>query len=204
MSILHSKSRLEAFSDGVFAFAATLLVVSLEIPDTFAEFKAQLRGFWGFGLSFLALVLLWKVHYNFFRRSKTIDNITVAANMTFLFTILFFVFPLKFLVTLAFSGTRISMQEFSELFMLYGLGFVMIFACISFMYYWSYRHQEEGESSQELIFYARHFFIFVVVGLLSIAIAFFKIGLAFGLPGLLFMLLGPLCFVHGTLSKDYK
>jgi hypothetical protein len=36
----------------VFAFAATLLVVSLEVPRSFAQLSAELSGFAGFALSF--------------------------------------------------------------------------------------------------------------------------------------------------------
>jgi uncharacterized membrane protein len=61
-------SRLEAFSDAVFAFSATLLVVSLEVPRTYPELAAGLKGFVAFGLSFAALILIWAVHNGFFRR----------------------------------------------------------------------------------------------------------------------------------------
>jgi uncharacterized membrane protein len=40
-----SMSRIDAFSDVVFGFAITLLVVSLEIPHTFEELHRSLRGF---------------------------------------------------------------------------------------------------------------------------------------------------------------
>lgn len=66
----HSRdiTRLEAFSDAVFAFAATLLVVSLEVPKTFPQLQTDLKGFIAFGLAFSALVLIWTVHNGFFKR----------------------------------------------------------------------------------------------------------------------------------------
>jgi uncharacterized membrane protein len=61
-------TRIEAFSDAVFAFAATLLVVSLEVAKTFPELVTDLKGFIAFGLAFSALVLIWTVHKGFFKR----------------------------------------------------------------------------------------------------------------------------------------
>ena len=71
-------SRLEALSDGVFAFAATLLVVSLEVPRTVSELSAELFGFVGFAISFGALMLIWAVHNAYFRRYAIDDGWTIA------------------------------------------------------------------------------------------------------------------------------
>lgn len=46
----HEISRIEGLSDAVFAFAVTLLVVSLEVPKTFAELMEAMRGFGAFAI----------------------------------------------------------------------------------------------------------------------------------------------------------
>src|SRR6266513_5343383 len=61
-------TRLESFSDAVFGFALTLLVVSLEVPKTFPDLMATMRGFPAFALCFLFLALLWNSHYRYCRR----------------------------------------------------------------------------------------------------------------------------------------
>lgn len=198
MSFLQSKSRLEGISDAVFAFAATLLVVSLEVPSSFELLKAQLSGFLSFGISFFALILIWKVHYNFFRRTDYVDNWVIAFNMFLLFVVLYFVYPLKFLANLPFMGKPISVDDFSTLFQLYSLGFSLMFLCITLMYGRAGFKTTEAASRNKLIFYMRHFGIFVFMGIVSILLATFKIGLIFALPGIIYAMLGPLCWYHGV------
>ncbi len=199
----HAPSRIEGFSDSVFAFAATLLVVSLEVPSDMAQLLEIRIGFISFGLSFLALALLWKIHYNYFRRVKDIDNVIIALNMIMLFVVLFYVFPLKFLTNMFIgkSGTG-GIQDLAMIFELYGLGFSCIFICVSLMYWRAATITKEVNHKRELSFFSRHFAIFVLVGGLSIIAAFSGIGLRYGLPGWVYPLLGPLCFWHGN-SKKY-
>ena len=90
-------TRIEAFSDAMIAFAATLLVVSLEPPHTFDELVTNLYGFVPFGLSFAALFLIWMVHTTLFRRYPLNDKPSILLNGLLLFTVLFYVYPLKFL-----------------------------------------------------------------------------------------------------------
>ncbi len=131
----HSKQRVEAFSDAVFAFAATLIVVSLEVPDHFDDLKEIIYLFPSFALSFLALALIWKTHYNLFRRIEHINNSLIYLNLLFLFVVLFYVFPLKFLTgTLTFKSRFSSLDQLGEIFIIYGIGFMLVFFLFSLMY----------------------------------------------------------------------
>lgn len=198
MKLPHNLSRIEAFSDGVFAFAATLLVVSVGNEQSTSVLKIDWKEFLGFGISFFVLVALWSVHYNFFRRTKYMDNWIIAFNSILLFVVLYYIFPLKSLLDTWFNGEGISLHSFSSLFQLYSLGFLLIFGCVSIMYYRAYRKTKNVEKSISLLFYARHFVIYFFVSLLSIAIAKLKLGLEFALPGIIYSLLGPLCYWHGV------
>jgi uncharacterized membrane protein len=92
-------SRVEALSDGVFAFAITLLVVSLEVPRTFDELLVTMRGFLAFAVTFAMLFHVWLVQYKFFRRYGLNDNVTIWLTALLLFVVLFYVYPLKFVWT---------------------------------------------------------------------------------------------------------
>ena len=63
----HEISRLEAFSDAVFAFALTLLVVSLDVPKSYEDLIALMAGFVPFAASFALLTWIWYEHNIFFR-----------------------------------------------------------------------------------------------------------------------------------------
>lgn len=201
--MFQSKSRLESFSDSIFAFAATLLVVSLNIPETFEALKTNLISFFSFGFSFLALVLLWKTHNNLFRRIKIIDNWVVMLNMLLLFVILFYVYPLKFLTNLP-TGISVigSVEELSELFQIYGLGFILIFLCFSMIYAYQYKVSNEVSYKSTMKYYAGFFFIFVLMGIISIIMAKLNIGVKYGLPGFIYALVGIPCYLYGK-KFDY-
>lgn len=126
--------RLEGFSDAVFAFAVTLLVVSLEVPKSADELFAAMHGFVAFGICFMFLVLIWIEHSRFFQRFPLNDGTTVALNMVLLFVVLLYVYPLKFLFSALTNawlwgrGTDSikSLDEFRALMVIYGLGFLAL------------------------------------------------------------------------------
>jgi uncharacterized membrane protein len=135
--------RIETFSDGVFAFAVTLLIVSLEVPKSFEELLTTMRGFFAFGISFLLLVMIWNEQHRFFRNYGLDDSWTITLNGTLLFIVLFYVYPLKFLFTLIFSDQiyglhkspfTINQSQVPMLMMIYALGFIAIYTLFFLMY----------------------------------------------------------------------
>ncbi|MDT0607153.1 TMEM175 family protein [Croceitalea rosinachiae] len=205
MKFPHNISRIEAFSDAVFAFAATLLVVSVGSEVDTSVLNIDWMVFLSFGVSFFVLVALWSLHYNFFRRTDYIDNWIIAINAILLFVVLYYVFPLKSLINSWTGGLALNSDDFSSLFQLYSLGFVLIFLCLTLMYFRAYTKTKKLENSIILLFYVRHFSIYVFVSLLSILIAKLKVGLNFALPGIIYALLGPLCYIHGVhFEKKYN
>ena len=90
----HEVSRLEAFSDAEFAFALTLLVVSLDVPQSYDQLMQIMRGFPSFACCFALLVWIWYEHNLFFRRYGLHDSWTVFVNGMLLLVTLFYFFPL--------------------------------------------------------------------------------------------------------------
>src|SRR5215471_13884633 len=78
-------SRLEGFTDAVFAFAVTLLVVSLEVPKTFTELAQAMKGFVAFAICFATLVQVWYYHYIFSRRYGLQTTYAVYMNAVLVF-----------------------------------------------------------------------------------------------------------------------
>src|ERR1700689_5032355 len=127
-------TRLEAFCDVIFGFAITLLVVSLEVPHTYAELMADMRGFLPFAACFAQLAMIWRTHYRFSRRYGLEDPYTVFLNVVLLFLVLFYVYPLKFVFTLLFSeimgsdvNANLGWHEGSVLMGIYAIGFAAVF-----------------------------------------------------------------------------
>lgn len=137
-------SRIDAFSDVVFGFALTLIVVSLDVPKDFAGLHHLLRGFPPFAVTFLMLMLVWHTHYRFFRRFGLHDTGTIWLNGVVLFCVLFYVYPLKFMFAAA-LGTGItidSAQQARELTLLYCAGFSSIYFLFAGMYANAWRQRE--------------------------------------------------------------
>jgi Endosomal/lysosomal potassium channel TMEM175 len=209
-------SRLEGFSDAVFGFALTLLVVSLEVPESFAALKQTLGGFLPFAATFAMVSWIWFEHYAFFRRFGLEDGLTIVLNLVLLFVVLFFVYPLKFIFTRL--GARIAgigapapapfhdmtAADSRLLMVAYGVGFVAVFAVLALFYRNALRRRAELNLDALGLFDARtglrRHGLSVAVGLVSISLSLLVPPHLLWLPGLFYCVLGPLHGVNGYLA----
>jgi uncharacterized membrane protein len=87
-----SPNRLEAFSDGVFAIAITLLVLDIHVPDPASgdlarELGAQWPSYVAYAVSFLTIGIIWVNHHAMIRRLKAVDHEILILNLLLLLTV---------------------------------------------------------------------------------------------------------------------
>jgi len=162
----HEPTRLETFSDAVFAFAVTLIIVSLEVPKSFDELFETMKGFVSFGVCFALLFLIWNNQNIFFRRFGLVDAYTTALNGFLLFIVLTYTYPLKFLFTLVFSGdntylshgVKLSMirtEQIPTLMYVYDTGYLLIYLLFYLMYLHAQNNAEKLELTEYELFETR-------------------------------------------------
>jgi uncharacterized membrane protein len=208
-------SRMVGFSDAVFAFAVTLLVVSLEVPKTFGELLATMRGFFAFAICFALLLFVWYDHYKFYRRFGLRDIATLALNGALLFLVLLYVYPLKFLFTLLIDellgfgqNEMIETSQIPLLLVVYGAGFVAIQLVFVLMYLRAYSLRNSLELNARELSVTREeiqgFLLNIAVGLLSMAIAVLGGVGAVSWAGYAYLLLFPLQTINARVMASRR
>ena len=86
-------SRVEAFSDGVFAIAITLLILEIKVPHLLHALLAEWPSLLAFVLSFSAVLVMWINHHGLFNLMQTIDRRSLVANGLLLLLVTFVPFP---------------------------------------------------------------------------------------------------------------
>ena len=104
-----SPARLETFADGVFAIAATLLILNVEVPELGEHSLAhELVRLWpayvGYAVSFLTIGIIWVNHHTVLRQLRGVDRIFLFINVFFLLCIAFIPFPTRLLATYVRTG----------------------------------------------------------------------------------------------------
>ncbi len=202
-------SRLEGFSDAVFGFALTLLVVSLEVPASFQDLRQILIGFPAFAVTFTLICWIWYEHYLVFRRYDLEDGFTVVLNSILLFIVVFYAYPLKFMATRLISGSLmgmgpqidqgLSVDDARLLMAVFGGGFMALFGTFMLLH-WNALRQRKLLNLDALAMYdarasvGRHG-ISAAFGLVSLAMALLAPIDYLAYAGLQFFLMGP---AHGS------
>ena len=118
--------RTEAFSDGVFAVAITLLVLDVRVPpsafdDLFRGIVQQWPAYLGYATSFLTIGGIWLAHHGVFRRLRYANRHVMRANLLLLMAVAFLPYPTR-LVAEAFQSE--SAERVAVIF--YGLNLLAI------------------------------------------------------------------------------
>jgi uncharacterized membrane protein len=102
--------RVEAFSDGVFAIAITLLILAVGIEQSIASgsLQHQLLHLWpayiAYGISFLTVGIMWVNHHQIFRHFQRVDRTLLLLNILLLMCISFTPFPTRVVADHAQNG----------------------------------------------------------------------------------------------------
>jgi TMEM175 potassium channel family protein len=132
--------RIEAFSDGVFAIAITLLIIEIGVPHVgeFGSLFEKLVHLWpsymGYAISFIVIGTVWANHHNRFRLISRSDHVLLFLNIVFLMCVAFIPFPTALLseyireeahrttAVAVYSGTLAVTAVFFTLLWLYAAG----------------------------------------------------------------------------------
>jgi uncharacterized membrane protein len=217
----HEISRIEGLSDAVFAFAVTLLVVSLEVPKTYDELMEVMRGFGAFAICFALLFVVWFNQYKFFRRYGLNDNLTIVINAMLLFVVLFYVYPLKFVFTFlvdkftgghgevrlpngTVEGMVESADQVANLMIIFGIGYLAVFGVFALLYWHAYRKRAELELNELEVFDTRtdirESLLNAAIAVISLAFAIIGGGRFASISGMTYMLTPIVMALHGTLN----
>lgn len=130
------KNRLEAVSDGIFAIAATLLVLEIGIPHVGegGSLGGALLDLWpsylAYATSFLSIGIMWANHHTVFRQIREADLRFLYLNLALLMLVAFVPFPTTLLADYAW-GT-----DGRDAALAYGVTFIIIALCFNAL--WRY------------------------------------------------------------------
>ena len=127
-------SRLEAFSDGVFAIAATLLI--LDVHEAGGSVSHGLIHAWpsyaAYAISFLTIGIIWANHHTVFRQIGKVDRTFLMINVVFLMVVAFSPFPTRVLAETMRDGGKAGAFD-------YGLIFTLMSICYGALWFYASR-----------------------------------------------------------------
>jgi uncharacterized membrane protein len=129
-----TKARMEAFSDGVFAIAVTLLVLEIKVPSTSGgkSLGHGLLELWpsyaGFVVSFVTIGIIWVNHHVVLASIQSVNRALLFKNLVLLLTVSFIPFPTAVMADYlrAGSGEDVAVALYAGSFFVMGVAFRQI------------------------------------------------------------------------------
>ena len=187
----HQPTRLEGFVDSAFAFAVTLIVISIgHVPNDVPEMLQALRGLPTFAVCFLLIARFWQMHRYWSRHYDIEDATAVRLSLILVFLVLVYVYPLRLLFSLTFGSMTDgwlvekeivihNLDEMRAAYVVFGIGLAAIATVFALMF----RHALKcstgiGLSEEEMIVTRARMLSWMCTG----GVALFSIALAVLLP----------------------
>jgi len=183
-----SSTRVEAFSDGVFAIAITLLILEIRVPHGDHDLWAGLRALWpsyiAFVMSFAVILIMWVNHHELLRMVRGVSYPFLFANGLLLLTVTFVPFPTAVLAAnLATPGAKAAVAFYCATFVVNALCWNLLFGTIV-----RGGLLDEEVSAATIANVRRTYYVGVLVYVLATALAFVR-------PALGLLLNASLCVV---------
>ncbi|MCB1645343.1 MAG: DUF1211 domain-containing protein [Pseudomonadales bacterium] len=201
-----SMTRLETFVDAAFAFAVTMLVISIDhVPENYDEFVQALLSIPAFLASFFQMTMFWMGHRTWSRRYGLDDRVAMWLSLALVAGILVIVYPLRVMFTAGMaylsegylaSPMIIELDELKLIFAVYGIGFGTLCGLICMLFIYALK-KREYLALDELETAATRadvhaWCILSVTGFVSLMIALVSDGIWVVLAGWVYALLGVL------------
>ncbi len=210
-------SRLENLTDAVFGFSITLLVISAQVPVTYTELQVSMYSFIGFIFCTMLLLGLWNNHSSFFAHYGLHDTTTKSLNALFIFMLLFYIYPLKYLFSYVgtaiyvlimskmgdksdafnralenLNAAELTVAQWKDLTIRFGLGLFLIYIILMLLHIHAYKKSKQLDLNEREIYITKTFIftyiLLMAVCLLSILIVVIFGGYAAGHAGMAYLL----------------
>ncbi|MEY2920965.1 MAG: hypothetical protein RL261_2270 [Pseudomonadota bacterium] len=138
-------TRLETFVDAAFAFALTMLVISVDsIPGSMDELVQAFGRIPAFAASFAIIVMLWHGHYRWSRRYGVEDTGSVVLSLLLVFLVLVYLYPLRLMMAGALNSVSggwlpaeieiTRLEDLRLLVIVYGVAFALLSGVLLALY----------------------------------------------------------------------
>ena len=190
-------TRVETFADAAFAFAVTLLVISVDdVPSSYDEFQTALKSVPIFFACLGQMIMFWIGHHKWSRLYGLDDLVSLWLTVLLIGGILVLVYPLRVVISLGFAlvtggwapaAFEVTAAQVSAIFVFYGLAFASLSGIILALYAYAWRRREVLELNEiERFETLRSIVLWTSVsgiGLVSSLIAIVNPTDEYGLPG---------------------